>query len=436
MIADGIQWFVAASIAVAVHLAGILWLSLVTPGQETQPQRTASEGIVVTLGTDASTTATRVDALTPQQSAPVAEASEQAEKPGLVATAVKPAQAAGDQVPALIDLQKVDTAQAVAPQPAKTSAPSTPKAVEPKTVQARDLAEAVAPKSETVSARTEPAAQAEVSKSVAATEAVEARPAEVPVQKVARAVVSRPEKTIEAGVSAPTKASDRAPTSESDQAPASEHAQTPATVPEISQPAAVGVARVEPAAGASKAVESVAAVQPSATAAGTPLELLASSPVGGGGAAQVAKVQEPAPVVQQGSAPALTEAAQPQTVNLEDLEKKSGDNGVVARYAGVLKGWLQKNMHYPRAARLAGQEGEVVVRFIIDRNGKVQSIKLESRSGFSLLDREAKEMIERGDPFPAMPEEMPGQALEVRVPVSFHVENETATKVIPPIYLK
>ncbi|MGA8258670.1 MAG: TonB family protein [Arenicellales bacterium] len=437
MIVDGIQWLVAGSIAIAIHLAGILWLTFATPAQETQPQPTSSEGIVVSLGTDARTTAVKAEAVSPSESAPVAAASEKAEEPASVATAVQAPEPAGDQVPTLIDLQKVDTAQAVAPQPVKTSAPSTPKAVRPRTVQARELTEAVSPQPETASVKTASESKPAVTRTVAASEAVEARPAEAPTEKVAQTVVSRAESTVEAGVAAPTKASDRAP--------ASEHSETPAAVPELRKPpavevsslpkAAVGVARVEQA-GISKAVESVAAVRPSVAGSGTPLAPVAAKPVGEGSEVEVAKAQEPVAAARQGTEPALAEAAKPQTVDLENLEEKSGGSGVVARYAGVLKGWLQKNMHYPRAARLAGQQGEVVVRFIIDRNGKVQSIKLESRSGFPLLDREAKEMIERGDPFPAMPEEMPGQELEVRVPVSFHVKNETATKVIPPIYLK
>ncbi|MDJ0956290.1 MAG: TonB family protein [Arenicellales bacterium] len=118
------------------------------------------------------------------------------------------------------------------------------------------------------------------------------------------------------------------------------------------------------------------------------------------------------------------------------LEELQGGSGVSARYAGLLKGWLQENMHYPRAARLAGQEGRAIVRFVIDRSGKVLSIRLEQGSGHHVLDREAVEMIERADPFPVMPAEMITSELELRVPIVFEIHDESLIRQIPPIYLE
>ena len=118
------------------------------------------------------------------------------------------------------------------------------------------------------------------------------------------------------------------------------------------------------------------------------------------------------------------------------LEELQGGRGVSARYAGLLKGWLQENMHYPRAARLAGQEGRAIVRFVIDRTGKVLSIRLEQGSGHHVLDREAVEMIERADPFPIMPAEMVASELELRVPIVFEIHDDSLTRQIPPIYLE
>ena len=120
-------------------------------------------------------------------------------------------------------------------------------------------------------------------------------------------------------------------------------------------------------------------------------------------------------------------------ITLEELHDISG---VSARYAGLLKGWLRENMHYPRAARIAGQEGRAIVRFVIDRSGKVSSIRLEQSSGHAILDREAVEMIERADPFPIMPDEMAGSQLELRVPIVFDINQESLIRQIPPIFLE
>jgi protein TonB len=123
-------------------------------------------------------------------------------------------------------------------------------------------------------------------------------------------------------------------------------------------------------------------------------------------------------------------------LTLDESQSSGLGMGVVARYAGYLKGRLEESMHYPRAARLAGQQGSVVVRFVIDRNGTVLSIVLEKPSGHAILDREAVEMIERAEPFPTMPGEMSGEVLELRVPIAYKIDDISRTLDIPPIELE
>ena len=151
-------------------------------------------------------------------------------------------------------------------------------------------------------------------------------------------------------------------------------------------------------------------------------------------ATTVVSSQVPAPQVTQ---PVSIEQQIARALNADDLQDHEGYGiAVVARFAGQLKGRLEESMHYPRAARLAGQEGKVVVRFVIDRNGRVLSIVLEKASGHAILDREAVEMIERGEPFPIMPTEMGDEVLELRVPIAYKIKEGTRNKDIPPIFLE
>ncbi len=110
--------------------------------------------------------------------------------------------------------------------------------------------------------------------------------------------------------------------------------------------------------------------------------------------------------------------------------------GVTARYAGLLKGWLQRHMRYPREAWLAGIQGTTVLRFSIDRDGKVIASSLEQSSGHNVLDREAVQMVRRADPFPAIPYEIVGNELELRVPIVFFIKDFERQREMPPIYLK
>lgn len=90
-----------------------------------------------------------------------------------------------------------------------------------------------------------------------------------------------------------------------------------------------------------------------------------------------------------------------------------------ASYKGLLLGWLERHKSYPPRARSRRQEGTVVLRFTIDRAGKLVAYRIERGSGFPLLDAAVAEMVERADPFPAMPAEFPPARLELLVPVEF-----------------
>ncbi len=55
----------------------------------------------------------------------------------------------------------------------------------------------------------------------------------------------------------------------------------------------------------------------------------------------------------------------------------------------------------------------------MDRAGNVSEHRLEQSSGFPLLDREVAAMIERAQPLPRMPDDMPQERLELVLPVQF-----------------
>jgi len=84
-----------------------------------------------------------------------------------------------------------------------------------------------------------------------------------------------------------------------------------------------------------------------------------------------------------------------------------------------LVGWLERYKRYPRAAREQSQEGTAYLRFAIDRQGHVLSAQIEKGSGFSLLDEEVLELVQRAQPLPPPPPEVPGAQIVLTVPVQF-----------------
>ncbi len=82
-------------------------------------------------------------------------------------------------------------------------------------------------------------------------------------------------------------------------------------------------------------------------------------------------------------------------------------------FNGNLSDWLSSNLHYPDAARKAGQQGRSVTQFIVNEDGSVSNAKVVRSSGHPLLDTEALRAIN------AMPRWNPGGQQGQPVPVYF-----------------
>lgn len=482
MIIGVTHWFFAAGIAVAIHLAGMLWLSIPEPSARMPEREAVSDDLVVTLGRRARATAELVEAAesmmdesvpTVAEAAPdAADASPPVAEPDVAVETIPEAAepTAPEPEPQALDLASVDTAEPVAADTAQAQ-PADPVSPEPLEAEAAQTqsADAVAPEP--------PEADASQAQSA---DAVAPQPPETTSQQLAevdeveppRLVDADPEApqppqsanpepgesvgvdTVDGAAQAPSSAvevapEDTAPTRFADDAPVPEVAATSDAASDVGASVAdagvetagaaspeVDAAAVSAEPGLAPALEDVATVRPEEAGATGESEAVDPQSADDVAGVEVATARQPETQVEMTESPETVSEARPETIDLEELQDDSGSSGVVASYAGTLKGWLTENMHYPRAARLDGQEGKVVVRFVIDREGRVQSVVLESESGYPLLDREAQEMIERGDPFPKIPEEMSAEQLEVRVPVNFNIREETLTKEIPPIYLE
>lgn len=95
------------------------------------------------------------------------------------------------------------------------------------------------------------------------------------------------------------------------------------------------------------------------------------------------------------------------------------DAVATARYEQLLIAWLEKHKKYPSRAKRLRIEGEGMLRISIDRSGRTRLVELAQRTGNRLLDKAALAMVERANPFPAMPEKDPREEMEFMVPVAF-----------------
>ena len=94
-----------------------------------------------------------------------------------------------------------------------------------------------------------------------------------------------------------------------------------------------------------------------------------------------------------------------------------------ANWQAQLAAWLSRHKRYPRAAQDQQQQGRAYLRFSLDRHGRVLASRLERSSGFPLLDEEVTALIQRAQPLPAAPAEVPGERFELVVPVEFSLSH-------------
>lgn len=95
----------------------------------------------------------------------------------------------------------------------------------------------------------------------------------------------------------------------------------------------------------------------------------------------------------------------------------------------AISGWrnellqrLLRAKRYPEEARDRDQQGVVQLRISMDRQGKLLSATVVKSSGYAVLDEEAVATMHRAEPFPEPPSQMPGNPIELTVPVHFSLQ--------------
>lgn len=117
--------------------------------------------------------------------------------------------------------------------------------------------------------------------------------------------------------------------------------------------------------------------------------------------------------------PAPTTAAPPQTASAAmPVPAPVPSPEASAGYRALLSAWLESHKRYPDPARQRGEEGNAVLRFEVDRNGRVIDYAVTKSSGYPELDASVEEMM-RGATLPPFPAEMPQPRMQVSVTIRF-----------------
>jgi protein TonB len=83
---------------------------------------------------------------------------------------------------------------------------------------------------------------------------------------------------------------------------------------------------------------------------------------------------------------------------------------------------LERNKRYPEGSQARREQGVAQVFFSLDRSGRVVASRVLRSSGASALDEEALALLRRAQPFPAPPRELPGEHVDLTVPIRFNLK--------------
>lgn len=91
-------------------------------------------------------------------------------------------------------------------------------------------------------------------------------------------------------------------------------------------------------------------------------------------------------------------------------------------YIAKLSRWTFPFVQYPKSAQRNGQEGSLVLKVVVARNGKVTGVSIVEGSGFSILDKAAIAAVKKASPYPAIPEDIRKENFSFNVPIAFGLQ--------------
>jgi len=128
--------------------------------------------------------------------------------------------------------------------------------------------------------------------------------------------------------------------------------------------------------------------------------------------------QLPLPLPMPMPSQAATAAAPAPSAQVASIPRPAPAPTISPDYRSMLSSWLETHKRYPEDARQRGEEGRAVLRFRVDRSGRVLDYSVVSSTGFGDLDQSVESMM-RGAVLPPFPPSMTQPEIEVSVTIRF-----------------
>ena len=105
-------------------------------------------------------------------------------------------------------------------------------------------------------------------------------------------------------------------------------------------------------------------------------------------------------------------------IKLEETGKV--DPSLKFNYESQLLTWLHRHKKYPNLARRRGQQGTVILEFVINAQGKLLSHKIKKASEHAALNAAVERMVKKASPMPPIPQELQGDRTQFSYTIPIH----------------
>lgn len=95
--------------------------------------------------------------------------------------------------------------------------------------------------------------------------------------------------------------------------------------------------------------------------------------------------------------------------------------GLFRIYRSNLLKKTYQHVIYPESAIDRNQQGDVILKLIISRDGEIKSVQYGQRADFSSLNKAAARAVKNAKPYPPAPKRLNGETFEVTMPIKFRL---------------
>ncbi|MGV6807455.1 MAG: energy transducer TonB, partial [bacterium] len=106
----------------------------------------------------------------------------------------------------------------------------------------------------------------------------------------------------------------------------------------------------------------------------------------------------------------------------EDVEVSVASLLATQEYNTTVVKSIYSSIIYPKAAVRRNRQGTVRVDMLISRAGELIDAQVVESAGFGPLDEAAIAAVKKAAPFPAAPDEIPDDEIQLLLPVSFRLQ--------------